>query len=641
MEQQRWQLIEAIFEQALEKDSNSRREFLESACGGDHALLEDLEELLSHHGVAEGQGFLDGRSGAGQVLPIAADVKDPYIGMELGPYVVKRRQASGGMGNVYLAARQADFRQQVAIKVLRRGMDSEDILRRFRNEIQVLAALSKHPNIAALLDAGTTKDGLPFFVMEFVDGEPLDSYCDKHRLSIRERIELFLRVCAAVDYAHQHMIIHRDLKMSNILVRADGVAKLIDFGIAKLTAPELGTQTMTPTMPERRFMTAEYASPEQARGQSLTSASDVYSLGVTLYELVAGRKPYTLSGCPPIEQARIICEYEPDPPSKSLSQNKSSIAAPGRSGGPPDLNEISIQRDTTPTKLKRQLAGDMDNIVLKALRKDPRQRYATAASLAADLKCFLEGSQVHARPIGKAEQVYRWCRRNPVPTALLFTVVVTLVAGLWQLSRLSDQLVRSTAVGGAALEAETLAMVQDFYSKVVVDKVRGKVPVTHRYAVVEGAIPVPASFTIDLGEHLRQSRVTGMFMRLYSDFPFRHRDGGGARDNFEEMALRRLRQNPDRPFYRFEPFEGRPSLRYATARVMQQSCVNCHNTHPDSTKKDWKVGDVRGVLEIIRPLDADIARTQKNLRETSYFMGGISVLLIALALFFLRVGKNR
>jgi len=228
-----------------------------------------------------------------------------------------------------------------------------------------------------------------------------------------------------------------------------------------------------------------------------------------------------------------------------------------------------------------------------------------------------------------------------VPAALLFTVVLTLVVGLWHLSRLSDQLVRSTAVGGAALEADTLAIVQDFYSKVVVEKVREKVPVTHRYAIVDGAIPVPASFTIDLGEHLRKSHVTGMFMRLYSNFPFRHREGGGPRDDFERQALRSLREKPDRPFYRFETFDGHPSLRYATARVLQESCVNCHNTHPDSTKKDWKVGDVRGVLEIIRPLDADIARAQKNLRETSYVIGGISTLLTALAIFFLRAGKNR
>ena len=639
-EQERWRLIENLFDQALQRQGIERRDFLRAACNGDRQLISEVEDLLSHHELVEAQSFLLSSVTTGDAPISATAGEDPYIGMQLGPYVIKRRHASGGMGNVYLATRQTDFRQQVAIKVLRRGMDSEDILRRFRNEIQVLAALSKHPHIAALQDAGSTKDGLPFFVMEYVEGEPVDTYCDQHRLTIRQRIELFLQVCAAVEFAHRHMVIHRDLKASNILVRADGIPKLIDFGIAKLTTPEFSAQTLTPTTPERRFMTVEYASPEQVRGDSLTAASDVYSLGVILYELATGRKPYQLQGLPLPEQIKVVAEKEPLPPSKAVGGN---LRALGTNANLPDSNSdtIATRRGTSPIKLARQLTGDLENIVLKALRKDPRQRYEAVDDLSDDLQRFLSGSPVQARPIGKTEKLYRWCRQNPVPTALFACVILTVAIGVWNFSRLSEQLIQSTAVEGAALEAETLAIVQDYYSKVVVDRVKDKVPVTHRYAIVDGAIPVPASFSIDLGEHIRQSQITTMSMRFYSDFPFRHREGGGPKDDFERSALRELRAHPDKPYYKFENFDGRQSLRYAAARIMKQDCVNCHNQHPDSTKKDWRVGEVRGVLEIVRPLDRDISRTQKNLRETVYFITGVSVLLIALALVFLRSGRSR
>ena len=637
MDQERWRSAERIFEQALERDLESREAFLGAACGDDAALRREIEDLLRHHEAAEAQGFMD-RPAAGVSDNLGTAPEDPYIGRDLGPYRVQKRQGGGGMGSVYLAERQAEFRQLVAIKLLRRSVASEDIVQRFRNEMQVLAALSKHENIAALLDAGTTDDGLPYFVMEFVDGEAIDAYCDHHRHSLRERIRLFRRVCAAVHFAHQHMIIHRDLKLGNILVRVDGVPKLIDFGIAKLTSPELGGRSPVTTMAANRFMTAAYASPEQARGESLTTASDVYSLGVVLYELLAGRRPYDLAGLPLDEQLRLICDVDPPPASRALDAGPAGPAAEPKERRP-DPEGLATLRGTTAGKLRGRLAGDLDAILQKALRKEPQRRYGTAQALSDDLSRFLEGRPVEARSIDPARRAWRWARRKPVPAALLATVLLTLVGGLWHLGRLSDQLVEATAIETAALEAQTLSIVQDFYAKTVVEKVKDRVPVTHRYAVIDGAIPVPASFTIDLGEHIRKSQLSGMFARLYSDHPFAHREGGGPQDEFEASALERLRGDPGRPFYRFESFEGRPSLRYATGRVMKAACVDCHNSHPDSVKRDWKVGELRGVLEIIRPLDLDIARVHRRLRESFAYMLGISVLLLALAGFFLR-GKR-
>lgn len=631
MSNDQWQLVEKIFDQALEQPPGERSAFLDDACGDSLEIRREVEDLLSHHGIADDRGFLNTDGGISAPLDAFSSSEDHYVGTDLGSYRIQRRLGHGGMGNVYLAVRNTDFRQQVAIKLLRRGMDTESILQRFRNEIQVLAAVSKHENIAALQDAGTTDDGLPYFVMEYVEGEPLDAYCDHHRLTVEERIALFRQVCAAVHFAHQHMIIHRDLKMSNILVRSDGVPKLIDFGIAKLTTPELGTGTMTPTNPEERFITLEYASPEQARGDSLTAASDVYALGIILHELLTGGRPYNLSTDSAADRLSVICDFEPAPPSTTARQ---------KDGGDGSA-EIFTARRTTAKRLQSRLSGDLDNIVLKSLRKEPQRRYGTAEAFADDLGRYLDGSPVEARPIGAAEQGLRWCRRNPAPAALLVAVLLVFSGGVWHLSQLSDDLMRTMAIDGAALESKTLEIVQDFYTKAIVAKVPEEVPVSHLYAAIEGAIPVPATFTIDLGEHIRKSKITNMSARMYSDLPFKGRDGGGPEDAFQATALTVLKKDPSQPFYRFETYEGRPSLRYASARVMKQACVDCHNSHPSSPRLDWKVGEVRGVLEIVRPLDADIGRIRQRLSNTFFYMLGVAIALVGLALFFLHSGRKK
>lgn len=256
---------------------------------------------------------------AAEALPTGEN--DRFEGKRIGAYRLLREIGRGGLGTVYLAARADDaYQKEVAIKLLRRGLDTEDILRRFRNERQILADLD-HPNIARLIDGGTSDDGLPYFVMEYVEGESILAYCDAHQLSTAERLNLFRKVCAAVTYAHQHLVIHRDLKPSNILVTAEGEPKLLDFGIAKLLSAE--TELYTQTIPMLRVMTPEYASPEQITGGSITTTSDVYSSGVLLFELLTGERPYRLTTHAQAEIARAITEQEPTRPSAAAANQKS------------------------------------------------------------------------------------------------------------------------------------------------------------------------------------------------------------------------------------------------------------------------------------------------------------------------------
>ena len=254
------------------------------------------------------------------------NVDEPFVGRQFGAYQVIREIGRGGLGAVYLAARADDeYRKEVAIKLVRRGLDTEDILRRFRNERQILAQLD-HPNIARLIDGGTTDDGLPYFVMEYVNGEPINAYCDANALPTTERLKLFRKVCAAITYAHQNLVIHRDLKPSNILVTQEGEPKLLDFGIAKLLSA--GDELFTQTIPALRVMTPEYASPEQVKGDKIMTTSDVYSLGVLLYELLTGQRPYRLKTRTPEEIARAITEQEPERPSTAVAKGDGSSKHP-------------------------------------------------------------------------------------------------------------------------------------------------------------------------------------------------------------------------------------------------------------------------------------------------------------------------
>ncbi|MBN2448057.1 MAG: serine/threonine protein kinase [Phycisphaerae bacterium] len=353
---------------------------------------------------------------------------DTNIGRRIGPYQIKLRIGAGGMGSVYLAARVGEFEQSVAIKLIKRGMDTDEILRRFRNERQVLASL-KHPNIAQLLDGGTTDDGLPYFVMEYIDGLPIDRYCDRRKLDTLKRLRLLQDVCRAVHFAHQSTVIHRDLKPGNILVTADGAVKLVDFGVAKLMHREQAEQTLSLTAPHSRVMTPEYASPEQVRGEPLTTATDVYSLGVVMYELLTGHRPYTFSTHFVQEIERVISQNEPRRPSEVIDEwaelrhhdGSSSVLTP---------ESVSATRDGDADKLRKRLRGDIDNIVLMALEKDPQRRYASVEQLSADIARFLNNEPVLAAPPSPTYRLRKFARRNSGLLSALGAIAAVLVFGL-------------------------------------------------------------------------------------------------------------------------------------------------------------------------------------------------------------------
>jgi len=340
----------------------------------------------------------------------------------IGPYRLLRTLGIGGMGEVFLAERaDAEFEQQVAIKVVTGGAFSRNVQSRLKTERQILAHLD-HPNIARLLDGGSLPDGTAYLVMEYVDGVPIDAYCDSNRLDLAARLKLFQTVCEAVHYAHQNLVVHRDIKPSNILVTAAGVPKLLDFGIAKLLDERQAVHnTLLVTQADLRIMTPDYASPEQIRGQPITTTSDVYVLGVLLYRLLAGCGPFVLASTrlPDIERA--ICEKDPAAPSHAVHNDES-----------PRARAIAEARKTSAGRLRRALRGDLDNIVLMAMRKEPERRYGSSQQLASDIQRHLDGKPVIARRDTLRYRATKFARRHWLPVSagvgvfmLIFAFAVT------------------------------------------------------------------------------------------------------------------------------------------------------------------------------------------------------------------------
>jgi eukaryotic-like serine/threonine-protein kinase len=421
---EKWEQIKELLGAALEKEPAERSSFLREACGTDDYLHSELEALLAAYDSEKSVGAepLPGR---------LKNVRDD-TGKKIGAYRVIRQIGMGGMGAVYLAVRADDtFNKQVAIKLVQTGIDTEEILQRFRHERQILATFD-HPNIAKLLDGGTTDEGLPYFVMDYVEGTRIDEYGESHKLQINERIGLFRQICSAVQYVHQNLVVHRDLKPSNILVTPDGTPKLLDFGIAKLLKPEMFTNLADATRVEFRLMTPGYASPEQVRGEPVTTASDVYSLGVILYELLTSRRPYRVKTDSPAEILRAVCDQEPERPSTAIIRQEETRDS--KRVLTPEI--IAADRGTLPDKLQKQLRGDLDTIVAKALRKEPQRRYASAERLSEDLRHYLVGLPVSAHRDTRSYRAGKFVRRHKAGVAAVALIAVLLIGGVlattWQ-----------------------------------------------------------------------------------------------------------------------------------------------------------------------------------------------------------------
>ena len=418
MTPERWIRVKEVFAAALEQEAARRASYVEQACGGDAELRTEVISLLEAHDTAG--AFIE--EDAAQRIGLASAVpRKEWIGQRLGPYRIVDEAGRGGMSQVFRAVRDDEqYEKQVAIKLLKPGLDTESLLRRFKAERQILAQLS-HPHIAHLLDGGATDDGAPYLVMEYIEGNPIDVYCDVKQLGVNERIDLFRDLCSAVHYVHQHLMVHGDIKGGNVFVTERGVVKLLDFGIAKILGP-------TPSAGREATgflaLTPEYASPEQVRGEPITTASDIYSLGVLLYRLLSGALPYEATGSTTWALAKQICEHDPRPPSVTAEEATTGYG-----------------------RFAKTLRGDLDNIVLKALKKAPEERYPSAEQFAEDLRRYLRGFPVTARADTTGYRVRKFAQRHKSAAVAGTLFVVALIAGIvttsWQAHRAEVQRLRA------------------------------------------------------------------------------------------------------------------------------------------------------------------------------------------------------
>ena len=422
MTPERWQQVRQLLSAVVALPRNQRKEFLETSCGADLELRAEVESLVVAHEQAQSQ-FLETPVADLTSRPPSPPIVASRAGRRIGSYLVIEEIGRGGMGEVYRAVRaDGEFKKEVAIKLVREGYNSLTIQERFRNERQILASLD-HPNIARLIDGGTTDEGISYLVMELVEGVPIDSYCDTNKLSVTERLWLSIQVCSAVQYAHQHLVIHRDIKPRNILVTKDGVPKLLDFGIAKIIDPSGGTEA---TM--LRPMTLEYASPEQIRGEAISTSSDVYSLVVVLYRLLTGHSPYRVSRCSPARLAEAITQEEPERPSISVQRADNEVH--GEDSSPVTPEAISSTREDSPHRLQKRLRGDLDCILLKALRKEPAKRYSSVEQFAEDLRRHLEGLPIAARKGTWTYRAGKFVRRHRAAVSAASLVLIILIFGV-------------------------------------------------------------------------------------------------------------------------------------------------------------------------------------------------------------------
>jgi serine/threonine protein kinase len=554
-------------------------------------------------------------------------------------YEILGELGRGGMGVVY-QARQIGLQRIVALKMVLNGNQAgPKYLARFRAEAEAIGRL-QHPNIVQIYDVGETA-GRPYFVLEYVAGGTLAHYLQGKPQPVKAAARLIQTLARAVHAAHANGVIHRDLKPANILLARSSAdytdstdlkhpgdlsspesvqsvksvdlfcPKITDFGLAKCAdsggaAPALRGPTVTGEL----LGTPNYMAPEQATvpAQPIGPAADVYALGAILYELLTGRPPFT--GESPLATVLQVVHDEP----------------------------VSV------TSLQPNVPRDLETICHKCLRKEPGKRYASALELADDLQRFRDDEPIRARPIRPVERLWRWIRSHPLAAGLLATGLLGPVVALPALWLLSARLVRDNALDSAAQQAELLEGANTEYSRIVTRVEQANYVVNKTVPPTPNTVPlsIPATFLHDVGEHLAKTSKTGIKMRQYSDYPFPWRTDGGPRDAFERAALLRLREtNGQETVHEFTEIDGQRVVRYAQARIMQRTCVECHNTHPQSNRKDWKEGDVRGVLVIIRPLGEDESRVWAALRLALLLSVIVSGLLLGGSMFLAWAGRRR
>lgn len=418
MNAQQWGQLKELFAEARDMQPPQRRQFIRTRCASDPEIRSELEAMLDAHDCDD--GFL-APLGADELQAASGITRSTLdAGTQIGPYEISHLIATGGMGEVYLARRADDsFEKHVAIKIIRQSIATVGMMQRFHRERQVLANL-EHPNISRLLDGGTTDDGLPYLVMEFINGQPITKYCDHRHLTVRARLALFLRTCQAVQYAHQRLVVHRDIKPNNILVNGSGEVKLLDFGISRLLHDGDERHSPLTTITRSSALTPEYSSPEQVRGEAVTTSTDVYSLGVVLYEMLCGRRPFQLTDIPRYEAERLICETDPSLPSTVFGRN-------GRAND---------------KRMRNQLRGDLDKIAVTALRKDPDRRYGSVEQFADDIRRYLDGQPITARKDTLGYRVGKFIRRNKPQVAAAtiagLATILALVSTTQSLSRANE-----------------------------------------------------------------------------------------------------------------------------------------------------------------------------------------------------------
>ena len=594
MDKRRWEHLWQIFDDALERSPEDRGAFLATACAGDASMREEIDSLLASHENAG--SFIGGAvaSAAGDVVASSGMAR----GQRIGAYEVIRPIGRGGMGEVYLAVRADDeYHQEVAIKIVRGGLDSPEILKRFLAERQILANLG-HANIARLLDGGTTEGGSAYVVMEYVDGEPIDRFCDRMRLDTRSRLNLFRQVCSAVQHAHRNLVVHRDIKPGNILVTPDGIPKLLDFGIAKILDPGGADGGPALTRTAIRLLTPEYASPEQVKGEAITTATDVYSLGVLLFHLLTGRLPYRITSDKQADLEQAICDTAPERPSTAVTREPDRLAmeVEPSSAEAADRSEVSEARRTSPEGLSRQLRGDLDNIVLMALRKEPERRYASADQFSEDIQRFLNGLPVMARQDSWGYRTAKFVGRNRLGVVaaagvvlLLAGVSVTMTIQSFRIARERDRalVAEARAKSQAATTEQVSRFMVDLFGGVDPEEARGR-EITAREILDRGAERIRR----ELNEQPEvRARLQGTMGEVYGNI--------GLYDEATPLLEESLRQLVE--------LHGEESLEAADARARLASLLQTRGAYDEADEQLTRVLEIR--RELLAPDHPDLAKS--------------------------------